>query len=178
MPTAERVIDASEAQLLTAAVQLKVVTVRGKQMTLAVFRQVQQECVIDYADFSLRGALWGHVNYFPDDSRNATHWLHVLWQQGSELRRCYVKRRGLGCNDLPAAARGDELRKAAGDYNIQLKNGVWEYRGSYFGSDVANKLKNLELLNEHEQQWERERAAHDALFAREFANLTQLFIAV
>ena len=64
-------------------------TVSGKQVTLAVFRQLRNEPVIG-ADGELAGQLWGVVNYHPDKCADkAAHW-HVVWQRGSDLLRSLV----------------------------------------------------------------------------------------
>jgi hypothetical protein len=78
-------IKASEAIVKTASVEIKALTVEGKQMTLAVFRQLEVEQLIS-EDGSLRGVPWGRVNYL----RNSADELHVVWQKGDELRRCLV----------------------------------------------------------------------------------------
>jgi len=101
-----RRIATKEAALRTAMVEIKSLTVSGKQMTLAVFRQLLAEDVIDRATTTLRGVPWGTVNYFwkgcavwdqdGDASRvgdNDRH-IHVVWQQGGELRRDCVYQDG------------------------------------------------------------------------------------
>lgn len=77
------------ATITTAAVELKTLTVSGKQVTLAVFRQLREEPLIA-DDGTLNGVPWGTVNYHPDKCGDeASHW-HVVWQRGSELRRSHV----------------------------------------------------------------------------------------
>lgn len=78
------------ATITTAAVQVKTLTISGKQVTLAVFRQLREEPLIAY-DGTLNGVPWGYVNYHPDkcgDTR-IDHW-HIVWQRGEELLRCRV----------------------------------------------------------------------------------------
>jgi hypothetical protein len=115
------------AEIKTAAVEIKTLTITGKQVTLAVFRQLLQEDLIgeDLASESsapLKGIPWGIVNYHPDRitdpddynpwsstgrreipcERANTH-LHVIWQMGSELRRAIVWHPAAfkASNDLP-----------------------------------------------------------------------------
>lgn len=77
------------ASLTTVAVEVKALTVSGKQVTLSVFRQLQEEPVIS-SDGTLNGVPWGYVNYHPDRcSDESPHW-HIVWQQGDQLRRSRV----------------------------------------------------------------------------------------
>lgn len=82
------------AEVTTAAVEIKTLTIRGKQVTLAVFRQLREkELVLE--DGTLAGVPWGHVNYHPDKCADwARHW-HIIWQDGTELRRSAVTRKAL-----------------------------------------------------------------------------------
>ncbi|MFC8724310.1 hypothetical protein [Streptomyces bacillaris] len=81
------------ATITTAAVEVKTLTISGKQVTLAVFRQLQEEPLIA-EDGTLNGEPWGTVNYHPDKwctEDRRPHW-HVVWQRGTELRRARVDR--------------------------------------------------------------------------------------
>jgi hypothetical protein len=80
-------ISVYEAQIHTAAVEIKTLTIRGKQVTLAVFRQLQEESIIDDNHGGLRGLPWGRVNYHPPDCDRRLAHLHVIWQKDDELRR-------------------------------------------------------------------------------------------
>lgn len=70
----------------TADVQLKVLTVGGKQVTLAVFRQLLRQPLITY-EGDLAGIPWGVVNYHPDKCEGGRSHYHVVWQIGDQLRR-------------------------------------------------------------------------------------------
>lgn len=79
------------AEIKTAAVEIRTLTISGKQVTLAVFRQLREEPLLA-EDGTLNGVPWGTVNYHPaakqcDDL--AEHW-HVVWQKGSDLLRSTV----------------------------------------------------------------------------------------
>lgn len=78
------------AQVSTASVEIKTLTLSGKQVTLAVFRQLIEAPLIK-EDGRLNGVAWGTVNYHPDRCGDDTtpHW-HVVWQLGDELRRSWV----------------------------------------------------------------------------------------
>jgi hypothetical protein len=77
------------AEIKTAAVELKTLTVSGKQVTLAVFRQLREEPLIA-EDGTLNGVPWGTVNYHPDKCGDAPDHAHVVWQRGTELLRSAV----------------------------------------------------------------------------------------
>jgi hypothetical protein len=81
------------ATITTAAVQVKTLTISGKQVTLAVFRQLREEPLIA-ENGTLNGVPWGIVNYHPDKCEAATlkhH--HIVWQRGDDLLRCRVNER-------------------------------------------------------------------------------------
>lgn len=78
------------ATITTAAVEVKTLTISGKQVTLAVFRQLREEPLIA-VDGTLNGVPWGYVNYHPDKCDNDRHW-HVVWQRGNELLRSRVNK--------------------------------------------------------------------------------------
>jgi hypothetical protein len=84
------VLTVHNALVRSAAVEIRTLTVSGKQVTQAVFRQVPEQEILR-ADGSLAGVPWGWVNYW---WRDTEPWgekpLHVLWQQGGELRRAIV----------------------------------------------------------------------------------------
>lgn len=82
-------LTAQTATITTAAVQVQTLTISGKQVTLAVFRQLRQEQLIAH-DGTLNGVPWGTVNYHPDRCGDSdTHW-HIVWQRGDELLRAWV----------------------------------------------------------------------------------------
>lgn len=81
-------ISVSEAQIRTAQVEVKALTISGRQVTMALFRQLETEPLIN-PDCSLAGIPWGWVNYFPPPCQ-ADH-LHIVWQKGEELRRACVR---------------------------------------------------------------------------------------
>lgn len=84
-----RRITTTEAVIKTASVEVRTLTLSGKQMTLAVFRQLLPEPLIDLETSELRGVPWGRVNYCPSKCYQSSH-LHVVWQKGSELRQSTI----------------------------------------------------------------------------------------
>lgn len=78
------------AEIRTASVEIKTLTVSGKQVTLAVFRQLFQKPLLT-DDGRLAGEPWGIVNYHPEPKAcSGIPHRHVVWQDGSELRRSVV----------------------------------------------------------------------------------------
>ncbi|MGH2367924.1 MAG: hypothetical protein ACRDI2_06985 [Chloroflexota bacterium] len=92
--TAIKRITVEEAKVKTATVEVKALTLSGKQVTLAVFRQLKAAPVIDSATGDFRGLPWGTVNYHTGECKDAPPHLHVVWQQGDELRQSTVERLG------------------------------------------------------------------------------------
>jgi len=85
------------ATITTAAVEVKTLTVSGKQVTLAVFRQLREEPLIA-EDGTLNGDPWGIVNYHPDKCGGddySPHW-HIVWQRGGDLLRSRIERDPFG----------------------------------------------------------------------------------
>jgi hypothetical protein len=113
------------AQITTATVEIKTLTISGKQVTLAVFRQLQEAGLIT-AEGDLRGVPWGRVNYHTDkvpdayygssrpvpctseEAAYSSH-LHVVWQAGSELRRALVAEPRAGRQFRPTRKVWDAL---------------------------------------------------------------------
>lgn len=96
-----RQITAQEATIKTASIEVKVLTLNGKQMTLAVFKQLREEPVIAAETAEIRGTLWGTVNYHPDCKTLPADHLHVVWQQEHQLRRSCVIERPWGSEHEP-----------------------------------------------------------------------------
>lgn len=85
-----KILNTQNAQITTVSVEIKSLTVSSKQVTQSVFRQLLTEQLITM-DGTLAGVPWGHVNYHPDKCADSSRaHLHVVWQSGSELRRCRV----------------------------------------------------------------------------------------
>jgi hypothetical protein len=83
------------AEIHTATVKIQTLTVSGKQVTLAVFRQLQQSDLLTLNDGTFQGLPWGMVNYCPGDCTFRLSPIkeaheHFIWQEGFELRRCAI----------------------------------------------------------------------------------------
>jgi len=98
------------AQISTATVEIKTLTITGKQVTLAVFRQLIDEDLIS-EDGELQGVPWGTVNYHPDKCDAGDH-LHVVWQKGDKLRRARVNSPAWWATHFYSES-GDDLIQAA-----------------------------------------------------------------
>jgi hypothetical protein len=83
-------IKAEEAQIKTATVEIKILTVSGKQMTLAVYRQIKEENIFinpEQPYEGTKGPCWGIINYHTKDCDLGARHLHLVWQKGKHLRR-------------------------------------------------------------------------------------------
>lgn len=76
------------AQIKTASVEVKTLTISGKQVTLAVFRQMPGE---EYpaATPDPRWPIWGWINYHTSNCSHQNH-RHIVWQKGNELRKSSI----------------------------------------------------------------------------------------
>lgn len=84
--TAVRKLDALSAEVKTATVEVKALTISGRQVTLSVFRQLPIREIVSLDTVDLQGIPWGHVNYHPQCEVSGEH-LHIVWQAGDELYR-------------------------------------------------------------------------------------------
>lgn len=91
MTTALKQITVHEASIKTAAIAIKTLSIGTKQVTLAVFRQLDERDLIDPNTGELCGLPWGRINYHPDKCAEGREHLHVVWQQGESIFRANVK---------------------------------------------------------------------------------------
>lgn len=85
-------LNAAEATVRTCTVEVRVMKLGKKQMTLSVFRQLEYESIFHPDPFDLKAEPWGRVNYFWGGCEGTDGHLHLVWQKGDELRRCCVDR--------------------------------------------------------------------------------------
>lgn len=85
-------LTAENATIKTASVEVKALTISGRQVTLAVFRQLPLKSLIQPVGLDLNGLPWGHVNYHADKCAETSEHLHVVWQQDERLLRACVYR--------------------------------------------------------------------------------------
>ena len=131
-----------EAVVTTAQVQIKTLTVKGRQVTLALFRQLKNEQVVDWDTVAARGPVWGHVNYHSGCSSSSGH-THLVWQSGNELRTCTVAQehgRQSSAFDELKERRTDALQRllaAKALARYVYKGGVPEHTATELDTDVV-----------------------------------------
>lgn len=81
-------ISKDQAVIHTASIDVKILRLNKRQLTLAVFRQLEEELIF-LADGSLRGLPWGKINYTWKENRPGTAF-HVIYQVGDTLYRSPV----------------------------------------------------------------------------------------
>ncbi|KFF96915.1 hypothetical protein IQ62_33900 [Streptomyces scabiei] len=91
------------ATITTATIQVQALTIGKRQVTLAVFRQLEDEDIIKPLDAGLAGEPWGRVNYHPDKCSEEKAHIHVVWQRDDELRRATVYEPSVAAYKHPTA---------------------------------------------------------------------------
>jgi hypothetical protein len=162
--TSGRRITTHEATVSTASITVKTLTLDKRQVTLAVFRQLLREPLIDPQTGTLRGVPWGIVNYHPDHCHAAPEHVHVVFLVGDELRRAWVPR------EHPA--REERLRvlsymnhKDAPEWLRNLRNA-----GPHYGYATSEQIRQAMPRSPQDETWDEQYAA--------IGCLDQLFIAV
>ncbi|MFD5216942.1 hypothetical protein ACFWMH_04570 [Streptomyces tendae] len=113
------------ATITTASIQVQALTIGKKQVTLAVFRQLEDEDIIKPLDAGLVGDPWGRVNYHPDKCAEDKEHIHVVWQRGDELRRATVYAPSVAAYKHPTAGLYVEALIAEGlDHTDPRANGA------------------------------------------------------
>jgi hypothetical protein len=87
------VLTAQEATIQTAQVEIRVMKVGKKQVTMGMFRQVPHKPFHDPLTLERQGVPWGWVHYWWDgdgSSFSHGHRLHLVWQSGETLYRAVV----------------------------------------------------------------------------------------
>ena len=134
------------AVITTAAVEVKTLTISGKQVTLAVFRQLKEEPLIA-EDGTLRGEPWGAVNYHPDRCSSAPKHQHVVWQKGTELRRATIE----GAPNFDRVSEG-RYRASADSYRSVTANRylmALVYMGLKAGNESLLESKPRSFITRH-----------------------------
>jgi hypothetical protein len=130
-----KVLDALTAEINTATVSVRMLQISNKQVTLAVFRQLIEDHIVefnsggandddsgadgryhhdfDFGNARLRGVAWGHVRYLVDNPKD----INLVWQLGDELRRCIVHPKAWWRYTRPAPCRVEwENPRASNDF--------------------------------------------------------------
>jgi hypothetical protein len=95
-------LETDNIHVLTATVTIKTLTLSGKQMTLAVFRQIPEKSLFHPDTWEPQGIPWGYVNYCPKSpcqyQTDSGRWhlcgrhLHVIWECDEKLYQCRIMR--------------------------------------------------------------------------------------
>ncbi|MEV7519408.1 hypothetical protein [Streptomyces sp. NPDC091371] len=139
------------ATITTASIQVQALTIGKKQVTLAVFRQLQETPLIK-DDGSLLGEPWGIVNYHPDKCADAPEHLHVVWQYGGELRRSAVKMPAVGWHAHPAA-----------DFYVQARIIYGTAHRRYAEPEAGDSLRLGEMIPGGWRTFAKGRFRHDGM---------------
>lgn len=138
-----RVLTAENALVRTASVTVRSLTIEGRQVTLSVFRQLIEEDIVAFSDWStpatLRGVGWGHVRYLLDAPVDQA--INLVWQKGNELRRCIVQREKQDGWLSVAANIQDAL------VNVRTKESVLYDWQRYLHLDGGTAVDRRELAN-------------------------------
>jgi len=153
-----KLIQIEDVKLKSMSVEIRAMTVSGKQMTLAIFRQLPGRSIWD-ADFRLLGAPWGRVLYFWGGDKDCTGF-QVVWQDGKELFRSVHWK-----PELSYHSEVRKLERRLGEMRKAVDGGYARY------GEVSDMLALR--LQEERDAFER----HERAYA-ELENLPQLFIAM
>ena len=152
-------INIQDVIIKTATIEVKVLSLSKKQVTLAVFRQLEScEEFIDMWELKVLGILWGRINYHVNCSDFKKH-IHLIWQKEDKLKRAVVYREYY-----------DELTHLFGPEIIRVVNNY--YMDDYHSDEDKRIYKQIKVLMSDDKKliWDD--------FIEELDNLDQLFIAV
>lgn len=93
----EKRISVQQADIKTATIDVKVLSLNNRNLTLSVFRQIPVGNLIDPKTIALNGTVWGQVNYYWGDygkfADSPLH-THILWATPEgELRRSIISKK-------------------------------------------------------------------------------------
>lgn len=137
------VVTVENAQIKTAAVEIKTLTISGRQVTLSVFRQIQEEDIFD-ENLALKGVPWGTVNYFWKEDYTKDK-IHLLWQIGKELRRCILLRKPYW-RDHNRVSEHDYVPVIKNNLDVYFKT-LWDIFIAEMPSKDVNQTSNDCLMN-------------------------------
>jgi DNA polymerase elongation subunit (family B) len=160
------IVETKNASLSTLAVTIQALHVSGKQMTLAVFRQLPDKKETKACE------LWGVVRYFIKDEG----YLWLVYSENGILYRRDIRPHEPQRYDSRLVELKNELQRAI-DNVKRYEDIKWEKYLAEAQQSVAKLEK--QVAEEHENV-ENYYARDVAVYEREsyLANLTQLFIAV
>jgi hypothetical protein len=73
-----------EIKSVDLPIQIKVITIDKKKMSMSFVRQIGFREIIDYDSLALKGEILGYINYYWSDNSNRQDdsW-HVIWHDGN-----------------------------------------------------------------------------------------------
>lgn len=156
-------LEISRAELKTLSVEIKALTVSGKQMSLSVFRQLDQAGWLSLITGAEGGTLWGRVEYFWDECKKSDH-LHIVWQEGNSLfRDClfeHVNTRTLLFQDLYLLERLNFLYRCLGERPEYCGRGRLKFKGTgdFLNTDIVDQdfVDKVHLAWSSGQTYDRE----------------------
>ncbi len=156
------IINVENAKIKTVAVEVKTLTISGRQLTLSVARQIPYEELINYESMTFKGLPWGHINYFWGDEKNfsVNEYLHVIWQKGSDLRRDVI-----------------QIKTESNNHLIEYFYGeIDRYRAAKF-SNSEDKIAHYQKRVEEQLVW-KEKIPKLIDLKKSLSDMPQLYIAV
>jgi hypothetical protein len=81
-------LEVQNVEIATASIEIKTLTLKGKQITLSVFRQIPYSNILNGYG-KLRGKVWGSVNYFWEGwapNKDISY-----WEQRGDIARYWTK---------------------------------------------------------------------------------------
>jgi len=190
-------IRGKEAIVHTASIEVRVLTINGKQLTLSVFRQIPYGVLVNRLTGKFNGTAWGWVNYFwtgaeEYDDIGVLH-LHVVWQKGNTLYRDLVPG-SYPFRHIPSDVKrsvhsleqkiSNERRLLQGEEKALSSPSEWirksaEGRIPQHRDAIRKYLSEIEFLN-GELKDDYNKQAHDnwGTMINQLRSLPQLFIAV
>lgn len=165
-----KLINISDVKLKSLSVEIKALTVNGKQMTLAVFRQLPARELWD-KQFKLLGIPWGRVRYFWGEDKDCTGF-QVVWQDADILYRSmhyqprpvveYTRKRDLEnrLRDLSLAWPRSEPELVVEDFTPPME--VPDFTKRYHPDMTLERYrlecrqKNIDANARHRQQYEND----------------------
>ncbi|MGI8542201.1 MAG: hypothetical protein ACR2MD_01830 [Aridibacter sp.] len=182
-------IATQQATIKTAEISIKTLTLKNKQVTLAVFRQLDQADIIDEDSCKMNGIAWGRINYHPDKCGNKSEHIHIVWQKDNFLYRNTIYKRVELNEHLTRLHESLEDSASAlinygGDIEDRKLIQSWKPYRNYFGSRIrsdaefrANELSFYQTA----EFFEKRKAEREKTLTSIYENLLQLdllFIAV
>jgi hypothetical protein len=180
-------ITTENAIIKTASVEVKVLTISGRQLTLAVFRQIPEGQIIT-DDLKLAGTPWGIVRYCTKDCSSLSH-LHVVWQDGQTLKRSGTSENVSPFYFLNLEFPPRRLDDGVMRFKLRFREDVKDFTvADAYSSYLRDRLSGFVLQKEEREFLEKRVApvyksclekvqSYNALY-RQLANLDQLFIAI